>query len=83
MIKKWVITGQELGHSPVLLLMLKFSSSVVNGGKERIDWLLEEERKLCGKTAGIFIPGSKEAEVGYTSSNLLEFGWQNGYQVTG
>ena len=65
MIKKWVITGQELGHSPVLLLMLKFSSSVVNGGKERIDWLLEEERKLCGKTAGILIPGSKEAEVGY------------------
>lgn len=29
-----VMTEQELGHCPVLLLMLKFSSSVVYGGSE-------------------------------------------------
>lgn len=33
---------QDLGHSPVPLLMLKFSSFAVNGGSDRVDWFGEE-----------------------------------------
>lgn len=83
MIVQLVITGQELGHCPVLLLMLKFSSSVVYAESERVDWLWGGEGRPRGKTADVLILGSEEAEVGSTSSNLLELGWQNEHEVRG
>lgn len=40
----------------------------------RVDWLLGGEDGAWGKTGGILVLGSEEAEVGSNSSNVLELG---------
>lgn len=57
MVKKLVITGQELGHCPVLLLMLTVSFSVVNGGSKRVDWLFGRGEKITWENSRHPYPG--------------------------